>query len=526
RFQKAEEIFKRAIAVNPSDDAAYFELGRCYAEVARFKEAEKLLQKAIAINPQNNEAYLELGKYYFDEGLLQDIEDFIQKNIDTPSIKNGEFYFLSGRHYIQVRRYQKAEEMLLKAIELNPNDYYAICALGHLYKKRGESEKAKKTYSLLDAIVLKNDKECTTVGSCYRDAGKLLEAEKLLRRAIKLNPQGINAYRALSQQYRLTGRKQNAENILKKAIAINPDSDKAYFVLGELYVIEGRWSEARKILREMLKLFPEHYKIYKQFAFYYEWEGRFQEAEEMFQEALEMNPMSYRVYIDLGNCYEANGKSKEAETMFLKAITITPKQSYGYMKLGCLYKEMGRLQEAHHAWIKGLEINPRNCRIRSYLYQLYVEQKRLSEAEELLQGPFATALQNYSIYLELGDYGSVAQPQKGLDPQAKINKLVPYETSIINNYRKLREILRQKKIKLAVVQYPCRDIEPLKNIFEDKEGIIFVDNEDLFKTALKHSSYDDYFIDHFAGDFGHCTKKGNRLLADNVANAILKYIGL
>ena len=59
-------------------------------------------------------------------------------------------------------------------------------------------------------------------------------------------------------------------------------------------------------------------------------------------------------------------------------------------------------------------------------------------------------------------------------------------------------------------------------MFENKEGIIFVDNEMVFRKALKQASYDEYFTDMFAGDFGHCTPKGNRLLAENIANVILK----
>lgn len=38
------------------------------------------------------------------------------------------------------------------------------------------------------------------------------------------------------------------------------------------------------------------------------------------------------------------------------------------------------------------------------------------------------------------------------------------------------------------------------------------------------ASYKEYFGDMFAGDFGHCTKKGNRLLAENIANVILKEV--
>ncbi len=74
------------------------------------------------------------------------------------------------------------------------------------------------------------------------------------------------------------------------------------------------------------------------------------------------------------------------------------------------------------------------------------------------------------------------------------------------------------------MQYPVRNVEPLKQIFAQDEGVIFVDNESVFKEALKKVSYKEYFKDMFAGDFGHCTDKGNRLLAENIANTIFKRV--
>jgi len=54
--------------------------------------------------------------------------------------------------------------------------------------------------------------------------------------------------------------------------------------------------------------------------------------------------------------------------------------------------------------------------------------------------------------------------------------------------------------------------------------VIFVDNERIFKDAIGKKGYNKYFTDMFGGDFGHCTQKGNKLLAENIANAILKEV--
>jgi len=70
-----------------------------------------------------------------------------------------------------------------------------------------------------------------------------------------------------------------------------------------------------------------------------------------------------------------------------------------------------------------------------------------------------------------------------------------------------------------------RSVEQLKRIFGQKaEGMIFVDNSENFKAAIDAKGNGEYFMDMFAGDFGHCTPQGNMLLAERAAVAVEKYI--
>ena len=80
-------------------------------------------------------------------------------------------------------------------------------------------------------------------------------------------------------------------------------------------------------------------------------------------------------------------------------------------------------------------------------------------------------------------------------------------------------------VKFVCVQYPMRSIAPLKNIFQGREaGIVFVDNERVFKDAVQRSSIQVYFRDMFAGAFGHCTGAGNNLLAGNIADVLSREV--
>lgn len=93
------------------------------------------------------------------------------------------------------------------------------------------------------------------------------------------------------------------------------------------------------------------------------------------------------------------------------------------------------------------------------------------------------------------------------------------------NYRRLRELLRNRNVKLVCVQYPMQDLDSLKKRLEpDTAGIAFVDNSTSFRAAVASEGIPAYFTDMFNGDFGHCTLKGNMLLASNVASVIIRDI--
>jgi len=123
-----------------------------------------------------------------------------------------------------------------------------------------------------------------------------------------------------------------------------------------------------------------------------------------------------------------------------------------------------------------------------------------------------------TLYKEIGKYEAADEYYN----KASKARIEYYDPLIYRNYFKVKEILDRRKIKFVCVQYPMRSAEPLKKMFNSDSGIIFVDNERIFKDALNKEDYKEYFFDNFGGDFGHCTAKGNRLLAENIANIIVK----
>lgn len=283
------------------------------------------------------------------------------------------------------------------------------------------------------------------------------------------------------------------EESLKKAIELNPRNIDAYLRLGDIYLDQNNFSQ----------------------------------AEEMYKKVISIGPGDFMAYIQLGEVYLRQSRGNEAEELLKKAIELNPQCFELYGKLGWIYYAYFRkFNLAEEMYKKAIELSPQNLAYRRLLTGLYLYQNKYLQAEKLLKKDikFDSLKDDCAfnalgiLYAQSGRLNLAKQYYKKMDEL----QLEYYDPITRDSYRKLKMLLYKKGIRLVCMQYPMRSIKPLRKIFAEEDGIIFVDNENSFKEAVKKSDYKEYFKDIFAGDFGHCTEKGNRLLAENIANVILR----
>ncbi|MFH1800091.1 MAG: tetratricopeptide repeat protein [Candidatus Omnitrophota bacterium] len=353
--------------------------------------------------------------------------------------------------------------------------------------------RAENSFKKAVEINPKNDDAYVELGRVCQDYRKDLQAENLFKKAIEINPKNDQAYVELGQLYLEQVKFPQAENLFKKAMEINPKNDDAYVGFGRIYRSQGDYLHAEDFFNKAIELNPKNDRTCVELGQLYLERGKFQQVEDFLKKAVELNPVNYRALINLGKIYREQGKFPEAEDAFKKSIELNPVNDYAYVEFGALYREEGKFPQAEDLFKKTLELDPENDRAAGALLSMYKEMGKPELAKE---------------------YAKKVKELKSED----------YAAMTVNNYRKLKEILDRKRIQLVCAQYPMRPVELLKRIFENNKGIVFVDNERVFKEAVKKGSYKEYFGDIFAGDFGHCTQKGNKLLAQNIANVILKEV--
>lgn len=99
--------------------------------------------------------------------------------------------------------------------------------------------------------------------------------------------------------------------------------------------------------------------------------------------------------------------------------------------------------------------------------------------------------------------------------------------SINENIRSIKKVCDREKVQIALMQYPYISAESLKDIFRDEKNQtykppIFIEN--VNNLPVSESEKEKLFTDYFAVLFGHMSAEGYKLVADNAAEAIRKYI--
>lgn len=182
--------------------------------------------------------------------------------------------------------------------------------------------------------------------------------------------------------------------------------------------------------------------------------------------------------------------------------------------------------------------NPADAEALVDLGRLQALQGELDAAEATIKRAIGIDPDNAPAYNELaGVYAARGDPHATLDairrglthhPAWNARKLAALRDGRAamrrtrRSYHEVLRLVRTRGLRLVAVQYPLRSADLLRAMLEPAPDVLVVDNEHVFKDALGGAPYTRYFGDRFAGDFGHTTPEGSRLLASNVARVILK----
>lgn len=341
-------------------------------------------------------------------------------------------------------------------------------------------------------------------------------------------------YTKLAGFYRAERKWDQERATLVKALALNPRNYEALAALATNYQRGGDYGRALPLFQMMIKATPPQSEAqalaYNRLAETYQLNGQSEEAVAVYQSAIQnFTSRDIGSYGGLAEIYLDSGKTKEALALLEKQIQISPGGTGAYIKLAHCYRTTGQIDKAQALLQEAIRRSPSSAVLYNELGAILVENKKFTEAQIMLEKSLTLSREDFEGDSK-GIYTNLAAAYEALGKKDEAAKLRGYLKNISSdysgetygNYQKVRKALSDRGVRMVVAQYPIRSLAPLKAMLEPSGDIVFVDNEKIFKEAVSQRSYDYYFTDRFSGDFGHCTPAGNHLLAQNIANAILK----
>jgi Flp pilus assembly protein TadD len=148
--EKAIDILKKMISLNPENDQFYFTLGAVYDEAKDKQNCITHMEKAIKLNPKNAAALNYLGYTWAEQGV----------------------------------RLDEAEKLIRQALQVEPNDGFYIDSLGWVFYQRGEYAKAVQQLERAAELVGQDPTVNEHLGDAYDKVGRTMDAARAYREAL------------------------------------------------------------------------------------------------------------------------------------------------------------------------------------------------------------------------------------------------------------------------------------------------------------------------------------------------------
>ena len=345
-----------------------------------------------------------------------------------------------GSLYLLYDFIEPAEDCLVTARRLDPENFFWPYFLGALYTLVGQPDRAEE--ALIGALEVKPGDLPTLIrlGNIYLELGDVDAAESSFQAALEVDPEGSAARFGIGRVAFDRGEYEAAISHLEAAMPGQPEGSVGHYFLGMALRHQGDLEGAREHLR-LNKHEPVAFRdepidrlqtanVSRETFFNLGVEamrrGEPERALEAFEKTLETEPNDAVSHYNVGMVLLELGKREEAEEHVRRATELDPDYRNAHFNLAVLLSQRGEHQEAARHFQRAAEIDPDDPRAQvrwaEALARLGEEERAIQMLERVLEIDPALVLARLSLATLQADVGQLDAAEENL---RKILALAP-----------------------------------------------------------------------------------------------------
>jgi tetratricopeptide (TPR) repeat protein len=298
-YASAEPLLRKVVSNDPSNYAAWFDLGFAENGLGKPDDAIAAYRKSVAAKPDVFESNLNLGLQLAKAG-RPDAEEFLRAATrlkPTSNVAEAQARaWLSLAHVLEPTKPDEAIAAYRQAALLEPNDPEPHLSAGLLLEKQEKLSAAEREYKL----------------------------------ALALNPPSSDALTGLANVHMRQHHFPEAETELRTLATAHPDEAAPRIQLGRVLAAEGKNDDAIAELEAGAKLAPADMSLQRDLADLYDLSNKYDRSEIAYRALLTTSPNDAHLHQGLGKALLEQRKFPDAQKEFLIAVKLKPDLGTAY----------------------------------------------------------------------------------------------------------------------------------------------------------------------------------------------------
>ncbi len=360
-YATAQSLLEKAVAADPDDYLAWFDLGYVYKATNQLDKAIDAYRKSIAAKPDVFESNLNLGILLARQGNNPDAAKYLKAATQlkpTAHVDEGlARAWQSLGIVLQDTDPQQALAAFTEAEKLQPNNFEVHFAAGQLLEKQNQLDKAAKEYETAAALDPKSIEPVVALSVVYTKQQKYAQAETMLRKLLAGDPQNQTVRTQLGRILAAQGKNEEAAKELGSGEGKIPDDPHAALELGTMYVKAGKYAEAEPLFRSVVQKMPQNAEAHFALGSALMQEKKYPEAQQELLMAVKLKP-------DLGEGYgnlavvAAENKSYQLTIRALDArAKLLPETPATYFLRATSYDNLNATKQAVQGYQRFLQVD-------------------------------------------------------------------------------------------------------------------------------------------------------------------------